>query len=299
MLDELLGRAELKERVAELEAERERLEARLEAESERRSDAVTARQRADEEVNRLEDRVADLEGRLATARADDAAPDLSYRGTGRLRGGRLRTVLDRLRSVDAGREGALTAAVDDGRLPDAVDEAFGDRSRLVARAAPCVAVTDDAGLVSATLAPPLQPDPFLAWDDGFRLDESWFRPTGAYALALVRSDTFAYGAFEGEERVAFERVETDVMNAHSKGGFSQARFERLREEQIDAHLDRCREVLAGRAADGPLYVVGERTVLDEFRDLADATRRVDASGSPEAALADAVREFWTTRLSLV
>jgi peptide subunit release factor 1 (eRF1) len=295
MLDELLGRAELKDRIEELEEERRSLEARLDAESERRADAVSARQRAEERVNRLEDRIADLEGTVERLRDD--AGDLAFRGRERLRGARRDAVLARLRSVEAGPEGALTAAVADD-VPEAVREAFGERSALVARAAPCVAVTDDAGVVSATLSPPRPPEPFVAWDDGFRLEEAWFRPTGSYALALVRSDLFAYGEFDGEERVDFDAVESDVMNAHSKGGFSQARFERRRDEQIDDHVDRCLSVLRERDP-GTLYVVGERTVLGEFAPVADLTRTSDATGEPEAALADALREFWTTRLALI
>jgi peptide subunit release factor 1 (eRF1) len=156
-------------------------------------------------------------------------------------------------------------------------------------------LADDAGLVSVALDPPRPPERFTQWGPGFRLRESWFRPTGPYALALVRSDTFAYGAFEADDRVAFEAVESDVMGNHSKGGFSQARFERRRDEQVDRHLDRCREVVDERAPE-TLYVVGERTVLDRFEDVADATRPVDARGDPESALAAAVREFWTTTL---
>ena len=71
MLDDLLGRTELKERIAELEAERERLQAQLDAERERRSDAARARQDAEERVNRLEDRIADLEGKVGTTEETD------------------------------------------------------------------------------------------------------------------------------------------------------------------------------------------------------------------------------------
>ncbi|WP_343161311.1 Vms1/Ankzf1 family peptidyl-tRNA hydrolase, partial [Halogeometricum sp. CBA1124] len=48
-------------------------------------------------------------------------------------------------------------------------------------------------------------------------------------------------------------------------------------------------------ADG-LVVLGERTVLGDFRERADRVATVDASGDPEDALREAVREFWTTRL---
>jgi peptide subunit release factor 1 (eRF1) len=296
MLDSLLGRAELKARIEELEAERERLERRLDAEGERRADAVTARQAAEERVNRLEDRVADLEGRLDAATDEDAAP-LAPRRTERLRGDRLDEVLARLRSVATGPEGALTSMVE-GSPPEAVADALGDRARLVERAAPALVCVDDAGLVSAALAPPLAPEPFVEWGEDFRLDPDWFRPTDGLTVALVRSDLFAVGRFADGELVDREAVESDVEGRHSKGGFSQARFERRRDEQIADHLAACRSILDERGPDR-LVLLGQRTVLDELDRAAVAVATVDATGDPETALDDAVDSFFTARLTVL
>lgn len=292
MLDQLLGRAALKERIADLEAELHHAERRRDAESERRSDAARARQEAEERVNRLEDRIADLEGQLDHRTEGDA--DLSFRSVESLHGDRTREVLERLVSFETGPEGALTAMID-GAVPDTVAEAFGDRAALLSRAEPCLAVADDAGLVSAALAPPLAPDAFVTWDDGFRLEPEWFVPTGSFAFALVRSDLFALGEYDGETRTSFTGFSSDVKSAHSKGGFSQGRFERRRDGQIDAHLDRCRDAIEDADPDR-LLLVGERTVLGKVADLADHTRTVDASGDPEDALDAAFHDFWTTRL---
>jgi peptide subunit release factor 1 (eRF1) len=292
MLDELLGRAGLKERIEELEDERDRLQEQLEAEQRRRSEATRERQNAEERVNRLEDRIAQLEGEID--RLDDDDRHLSFRRTADLSGMRLDAVLDRLDSVEAGAEGALSAMVAD-ELPDAVREAFGERAALIERAAPCLVYTDDAGLVSAALRPPLAPDPFDRWGETFRIDREWFRPTGRFAFALVRADRFAIGEYRGDERLSVETFESDVHGEHSKGGFSQARFERRRDEQIDDHLDRCRAAIESREAER-LYVVGDREAVDEFEAEADATATVDATGDPEDALSDAFDSFYTTRL---
>jgi len=294
MLDSLLGRAELKARIEELEEEKRHLERRLDAESERRADAVTARQEAEERVNRLEDRIADLEGRLD---GESEAADLAPRGVESLRRDRLDAVLDRLRSVDAGSEGALTAFVAD-EAPTALADLLDDRSPLVARAAPCLVCVDDARLVSVALDPPLAPDPFVAWGDGFRLDDDWFHPTNGLTVALVRSDRFAVGVYDDGDLTDVETVETDVKSAHSKGGFSQSRFERRRNEQVATHLDDCRAVLDRRDPDR-LVLLGERTVLDDIDREAVAVEPVDASGDPADALEDAARSFFTTRLTLL
>ena len=315
MLDELLGRAELKDRIEELEEEKRHLERRAEAEEERRSEAARKRQEAAAEVNRLEDRIEGLEERIERLSATDDV-EVSFRGTETLRGDRRDDVLARLDSFGTSAEGALTAMVTDD-VPDALRDVLGERTALVRRAAPCLVCADDASLIAAALAPPTPPAPFVEWGDSFRIDRSWFAPVEPTWVALVRSDRFALGVYDGDAVTPIDEIESDVQGSHSKGGFSQARFERRRDQQVDEHLDRAREALeahlgadverAGSAdaavpappADADVVVLGEQTVLGRFTDLADRTATVDATGDPADALRSAVRDFWAVRLSLL
>ncbi|OAQ52748.1 hypothetical protein HTG_10500 [Natrinema mahii] len=306
MIDELLGRASLKERIDDLEDENERLRKRYEAESDRRAEAATARQEAEQRVNRLEDRIAQLEGELE--QVDDADDGVAVRRRVQVRGRRLEAVLERLESFRTEPEGALTAAVDEAGLPESVRsdlaEPLGDRVALLEDAAPCLCCVDDAGLIAVALSPPVEPTREPTWDDGFAIDREHFLPTGRHALALVRTDLFALGVYDGDERVDYRGFESDVKGSHSKGGFSQARFERIRDEQIDDHLERCRDAVAtARDEVDRLFVVGQRGVVDTL--VAEAglepagTAAVDATGDPESALADAYRSFWTTELRIL
>lgn len=296
MIDELLGRAELKEQIEELEAEKEQLERQLEAESNRRADAVSERQTAQERANRLEDRVTELEDRVDRLQSQDGL-ELEFGARFDLRVDRLAEVLDRLRSFETGPESALTAIVDDeSDLPGALVETFGSRVPLVRRAVPGVVYADDHSIVSVVLRPPIAPEPGVRWDDTFRVEEEWFRPTGRFAFGLVRSDVFALGIYEGTERVSFEGFETDVKSDHSKGGYSQGRFERRRDEQIDSHVDRAIEELRAVGPVDRTILVGEQTVLDDLGDYGDVISTSDARGDPKPALEDAFADFWTTRL---
>lgn len=296
MLDRVLGRAELKAEIEELEERCERLQAQAESAKESRAEAVSARQDAEREVNRLEDRITELEDKLS--KHDDEGGDLSFRSEEEARGDRLREVADRLRSVETSREGALTAYVDDGDdIPSEVREQLGDRTPLVARAAPCLVCADDAGLVASALSLPAAPDAFTEWADGFRVDPEWVRPVGRVCFGLIRSDLFAVGVYEEGEQVAFEGFESDVMNDHSKGGFSQARFERRRDSQIEEHVEESRDALAAFVDEVDRVVLtGDRRILGEFDDVADTTAAVDASGDPDEALDEAFRDFWTARV---
>ena len=107
MIDRLLGRAELKERIEELEEANHHLERRAEAEEERRSEAVADRQRAEERVNRLEHRIESLEARLERVDGDDES--LEFRRVSDARGPRLADALGRFRAVESDDpEGLLT-----------------------------------------------------------------------------------------------------------------------------------------------------------------------------------------------
>ncbi|WP_254862095.1 Vms1/Ankzf1 family peptidyl-tRNA hydrolase [Halovivax gelatinilyticus] len=295
-LDEWLGRAPLKAEIDELEDELERQRERYEAESERRKEAVSARQRAQETVNRLEDRIAQLEGELA--RVDEDERTLEPRRRETIRGDRIEAVIDRIRSLRSDPESILTASVEPGSVPDDVESLLGERAQLLREAAPCLLVCDDAGIVSVALESPIEPTVEPTWADRPRLEREWFRPHGTHLVALVRADLFALGRYDGTERVDYVGFESDVKGAHSKGGFSQARFERIRDGQIDDHLDAARASIEDVREDEPLYLVGQRDAIGELAEEldADATSTVDATGSPESALGDAVYSFWTTEL---
>ncbi len=290
-LDAILGREQLKERIAELEDERERLEAQLEAEQSRRQDAVRARQSAEERVNALEDRVAGLEGELEERSGDAADPTWSR--VEQLQVGAVGDILTLLESVETVPEGMLSAAVED-TLPEQLRAVLGETAALVERATPCLCYFDDHGTVRAVLAPPRPPEPFVAWAGTARIDRSWFLPEDRLTFALVRSDLFAFGRIDDATPTFGDGFESDVMGRHSKGGFSQSRFERRRSDQVDEHLEQCREVLED--VEGELILVGDRKAVGRLRDLASDAGTVDASGEPATAFQQAFREYWTTQL---
>jgi hypothetical protein len=92
----------------------------------------------------------------------------------------------------------------------------------------------------------------------FPIQESYSREGSAFALDLMRDmmdtpvlvvsahagETFLGVALCREGFEAEEQVDSSVMGKHSKGGWSQKRFERLREEDIKSHVDLVSEKLA-------------------------------------------------------
>ncbi len=298
MLDSLLGRAALKEEIERLESELAacqdelaELERRFEAADQRRQEAVRDRQNAQEEVNRLEDRIAQLEGELERRGSDQ---EVSLRGRTRLDWRECEEVLATIEGNGDGAAEVFTAMVVD-ELPEAVRTHFGGRAGLVADATPCLCIFDQYGLMEVALDPPRPPAPFAGWSDHVELSRSWFVPIRSGTFVLVRDDLFARGQCEAGELVDIEGFTSDVQGRHSKGGFSQSRFERRREEQIEAHYDRVRDQLAD-ADPSELIVTGAEQAIDAVAPSDATVATVDASGSPEDALEQAFEQFWTTTL---
>jgi hypothetical protein len=117
----------------------------------------------------------------------------------------------------------------------------------------------------------------------FPIQESYSREGSTFALdsleemmdtpVLIVSahagETFLGVALSREGFEAEEQVESQVMGKHSKGGWSQKRFERLREEDIKSHVDLVSEKLAeliGKYKTLLKYAVlsGEESLIRQF-----------------------------------
>ncbi len=69
--------------------------------------------------------------------------------------------------------------------------------------------------------------------------------TPVLVVSAHAGETFLGVALSREGFLAEELVESSVMGKHSKGGWSQKRFERLREEDIKSHVDLASQKLDG------------------------------------------------------
>ncbi|MFB6186286.1 MAG: Vms1/Ankzf1 family peptidyl-tRNA hydrolase [Halobacteriaceae archaeon] len=110
------------------------------------------------------------------------------------------------------------------------------------------------------------------------------------------SNIFAVGRYEQGECTRIEGFNSNIDQKHSKGGFSQKRFERRREEQISDHLKEARELLDTFDQD-TVILVGHHQLLSEFD--VDTTATVDVTGDPKEALREAHNEFWTVQLRVI
>ena len=307
LFDKILGKEQLRERIEELQSEVDELESdngdleeTIEKLRKKKSKEVTEKQRAYEQKNRLQDKVEELHDKVEKLPTPkDNVSENETEMTLDLNPSEVREVTAFLNDVEYQRDSAIVAHITENGIPEEVNEFVKDRGRLIEHA-PCTLFADRYGLVCSCLEP-IEPHPSKpVLSDNFSFQPEYFTPADKKSLfILIRSDIFAIGeSHESGEIEHLKGFTSNVKSSHSKGGFSQSRFERLREEQIESHVKKSREQIDRFYAEDidRVIVTGQREIIDNVSDYADFMGYTDASGSPQDALKDSYHKFWSSRL---
>jgi hypothetical protein len=261
LLVDLFGKKKLEDRIAELQAalaklqgEKEQLLSTIEKRDEKISKLAAANQQANLALKAAEQRTA-AAATAPTTQTQKASPAaleaeacegqkpkarvLSMREMDRL--------IERLRACRSPRDDLLSAyytgtVAEDEAIPPAIRKVS---SAIKSRRGEIVLHSPQ--LFSLLLVPPFPvPENLRREGSAFALDPlEEMMETPVLVLSAHAGETFIGMALSREGFEAEERVESSVMGKHSKGGWSQKRFERLREEEVKGHADLVAEKLAG------------------------------------------------------
>ncbi len=312
---DLFGKKKLEERIQELEVELVRLEGE-------REDLLRTLEKRDERIRTLSSAIQEANLALkaakqrASARASPAPSDAAgespeeQKPKARRLGLRdMDFLLEKLHAIRSPREDLLVAYYP-GPIPE--DPAI---PQPLKRAASAInsrrggIILHCPQLFSLLLIPP------------FPIKESQSHEGGKFSLNTIREmmeepvllvsahagDTFLGVSFCRDKFEAEELVQSSVMGRHSKGGWSQKRFERLREEDVKAHVDLViekLEAMLGRYKPVLHYAVlsGEESLVRQiasFVDLPLVERRLSRIDSKETnLLLDEVYGFVCYRMDI-
>lgn len=302
ILDSILGKEELKQKIADLEDKIEDLEnendeirEKLARVKSKRKEAVTEKQDAYQEKNKLEDRVHQLQGKLDRLESESEDPSTEDKSVELTNPEDIREIFNLLDSVEYNDQVARTVSVRKREhLTQTLSDLEVDTSKV--RIGDLV-LTDEYGIINCSIDLPI---PYSHIDHQgvcFTLRRENFLPTDDYYFAVLRSDTFAIGKYERWDRKDIRTVRSRVGENHSKGGFSQSRFENRRDKQIDEHLKDSKEVVEDFYDDRKkLIIVGDEQVLDNMETYADHMDTTDATGSPTESLDEAFSKFWRIKI---
>ncbi len=251
---DLFGKKKLEDRVLELEAAR----AALEHEKE---EFVRTLEKREEKIRKLTS--ANQEANLALKAAEQKAAAVSLSPVAAFDCGEeklpklwkparreLDMLLQRLMACRSPKEDLLVACYpgpvpEDAGLPPQAEKA-------------AIAIKSQRGriilyypqLFMLLLIPPFPVQESASWEgSNFTLDPILeASETPVLVVSAHAGDTFLGVAMSREGFEVLEFVESQVKEKHSKGGWSQKRFERLREEDIKNHVDAVLQKLSGLLA---------------------------------------------------
>jgi hypothetical protein len=251
-LVDLFGKKKLDDRILELQAaltklegENEELLRTLEKREEKMRKLTSANQEANLALKAAEQKAAAALSIPAPA-AEERCEELKPKAK-KLSAREMDQLIERLKACRSPRDDLMVAFYP-GPVPE--DDAI---PQQIKRAAATVKskrggiILHSPELFTIQLIPPFPiPETYTRESSAFALDPlEEMMDTPVLVISAHAGNTFLGVALSREGFEAEEMVESQVMGKHSKGGWSQKRFERLREEDIKSHVDLAAEKLSG------------------------------------------------------
>lgn len=242
----------LREKIAELEEENSKLSLQLEKRDEKTKKALTTKQEAEREINEAQKRISTLEGELEKLKGE-TKNDLNFRFSVNFTGNRFEDVLFLLDSMRSKLSTLITIYLGKDRtlenMPkdvfDLMESSSISHIEKINSSTGKVIFYDADNIVRLVILPV-----FPIIDTEYVLDRQY--KTGPLKDRLHGEKILVINAHAGEtfigimEPGAFiehELIRSSVMGKHSKGGWSQKRFQSLVEEDIKHHADKVRDAL--------------------------------------------------------
>ena len=312
--------SELQQQIEELRAENRKLETQLDKRSKKTKTAIARKQEVEEILNQAQQRITTLENELATI-ASEMSGNLSFSGTHLLNKKNFEDVVFKLGSVRSESKTLHsvyltgTASVSDFEFGDFIDESCIYLFDQIKSHNGKVLFYDEDHCISLAIVPPFAiVGSEWVTDDTLDLNplKKIFEREGAICGVYAHAGRTVVGIVRGRggHDVSAEIVRTGVQAKHTKGGWSQRRFERGRDEAIEHHVGKVREHLrsmwdaSGDQGDRTDQTPGIDLIvaggdLRLARKMLEGTKipviekRVDAEGAPEDVVAKVV---WAGRL---
>jgi len=169
---------------------------------------------------------------------------------------------------------------------------------------------DDTEVLRVGLVPPVRiEETQVSHGSRFDVPQEAFDLGATHAVAVVRSNEYAGGVYtdEGKKQVGFSSNSTDLKSKHSKGGFSQGRFERARDEEVKRHVRDSVEEFESMVTEHELdrvFVAGESRIADNFAEelslrVPVSTCSTDARGEGEKLLRRGYETVESARIYVV
>ncbi len=296
---------EKNDRLKDLEKQVEKLRRDLKKERDRAKEAITEKQRVDKELKDTKQKIETLEDRISRVKEKEERERNFKRVVIFSREDAL-IFLDELKSFRTEKNFLLTQYFSDPKKAKSDDMAKAVKS--IDSKTGYVGFQDELEIFSFVLVPPFPVENDFFRNNLFHTEKvNQLLNSDLKILFLsLHSGKSCVGFMVGPEIKDFKIIRSSVKSKHSKGGFSQGRFERGRKKQIREHIKSVLEYLEDLKYDDLDYVVldGNERIIGEIVgnlpfDCSVINRNLDISEISKKNSDEFSKEIWSTRVYIM
>ncbi|WP_292487626.1 Vms1/Ankzf1 family peptidyl-tRNA hydrolase [Methanohalobium sp.] len=243
---------ELQSYIMELEIESQKLQRRLEKKEKNAKRAISEKQEAEEKLNAANVKIETLQNEIKSLKEErDDLQDIKFRNIEVLHPSKFHDLISKIQSFKSNADTLITAYLkpDDtlsnlknpNKLLDSIDDNTKNLLSKIESSTGCILFYDTDHLIRETIVPPL-PVTESGWEiknefQTGQLNAILEQNFKICVLQIHAGESFV-GIANPDEFENYSVVKSSVKAKHKKGGFSQKRFEELRNEDITHHIEK-------------------------------------------------------------
>lgn len=226
---------ELRKQVKDKGGEIEKLKKELKKEKKRAKKAITEKQKTDKELKEARHRIESLEDRIKNLEKRDKEKK-RQKEFNFLQREDLMMLIEELESIKSNKDVLITNYIE--KPEEAGKDEMVSFLQEIESETSYIHLQDKFKIINIILIPPFPIEREFYRDETFRLEKirKMLESEKAIGFVSAHAGRSAVGLVRGDKFENFSIVESGVKSKHSKGGFSQGRFERGRKEQVQRHL---------------------------------------------------------------
>jgi len=246
----------LQSHIVELEIDVKRLQTQLEKKENTSKRAVSAKQEVESKLNEANTRIKTLVHERNSIK-NELSGDIRFRGMETVFPSRFSGYLSQIKSLKSDRESLITVYVTQGQsLSDLkssekilgyIDENSRHLLDKINSPTGYVLFYDTDRMVCEAIAPVFSiKDPMWIFGNDFnveKLDIIEYKDFGVCVVVVHAGESFVGFAPDKNGFETHQIIRSNVKAKHTKGGFSQRRFEKLRDEDIAHHIEKVRKAI--------------------------------------------------------
>lgn len=243
MFDSLFGSEkekrieELEEKLEEKEKSLENLRKELDKEKDRAKAAITEKQRTDKELKNYKHKLESKEEKIKNI--TEKEEDQKSKRVLELSQSESKEFVNLFSTIKSDNKNLITHYT--RKLDEIEDKQVKSKVKKLNSGTGFVHINDNFNIINCLIIPPLPIKNSFHREKKFFLEKLKENLKGTEKKLLfisLHAGKSGIGVIKEEDFQRFKVIKSRIRNKHSKGGFSQQRFQRNRKKQIDEHLEK-------------------------------------------------------------